>query len=329
MKAVAIPLSDGKHSKHVPATQQRTFRRAYLVLNILFMKVVPGETKTARLHAYLLGAIAPRPICFASTMDAEGRPNLSPFSFFNVFGSRPPILIFSPARRVRDNSIKHTLENIYAIKEVVINVVSYAIVQQMNIASCEYPAGIDEFGKAGFTPLPSDMVRPYRVAESPAQLECKVLQVIETGHEGGAGNLIICEMLCMHIHDAVLDEEGIIDPHKIDLVARMGGDYYCRASGSAVFSVAKPNTQLGIGIDGLPEAIRSSPVLTGNNLGMLGNSSMLPVVTEPFYDDRLTQILRDYEDDKRAQFHAQHVYARELLDAGEIDKAWSVLLAGQ
>lgn len=293
------------------------------------MKVVPGEIKTARLHAHLLGAIAPRPICFASTVDAEGCANLSPFSFFNMFGSKPPVLIFSPARRVRDNSIKHTLENIYATKEVVINVVSYNIVQQMNLASCEYPAGVDEFSKAGFTALPSDMVKPFRVAESPAQLECKVLQVIETGQEGGAGNLVICEMLCMHIHDEVLNADSIIDPHRIDLVARMGGDYYCRASGSALFTVPKPNTQPGIGIDALPEAIRRSPVLTGNNLGMLGSSSVLPVVTEPFYDDRLTQILRDYEDDKRAQRHAQHVYAKELLDAGEVTKAWSVLLASQ
>jgi flavin reductase (DIM6/NTAB) family NADH-FMN oxidoreductase RutF len=293
------------------------------------MKVVPGEIKTAQLHAYLLGAVAPRPICFASTVDADGRPNLSPFSFFNVFGSKPPILIFSPARRVRDNSIKHTLENIYATKEVVINVVSYNIVQQANLASCEYPAGVDEFGKAGFTPAPSDMVKPFRVAESPAQLECRVLQVIETGQEGGAGNLIICEMLCMHLHDDVLNEAGVIDPHKIDLVARMGGDYYCRASGSAVFTVHKPNTQLGIGVDALPQEIRQSPVLTGNNLGMLGNSTSLPVVGEPLYDDRLSAILREYDNDGRALHFALHTYAKELLDAGDVDKAWAVLLAGE
>jgi flavin reductase (DIM6/NTAB) family NADH-FMN oxidoreductase RutF len=296
---------------------------------IVPMKVVPGEIKTAQLHAYLLGAVAPRPICFASTVDAEGRPNLSPFSFFNVFGSKPPTLIFSPARRVRDNSIKHTLENIYATKEVVINVVSYDIVQQMNLASCEYPAGVDEFSKAGFTALKSDMVKPFRVAESPAQLECKVLQVIETGQEGGAGNLIICEMLCMHIHDEVLNEDGVIDPHKIDLVARMGGDYYCRASGSAVFTVAKPNTQLGIGIDALPDLIRRSPVLTGNNLGMLGNSTVLPVVGEPLYDERLSAILREYDNDQKALQYELHSYAKELLDVGDVEKAWGVLLAGE
>lgn len=293
------------------------------------MRVVPGEIKTAQLHALLLGSIAPRPICFASTIDANGNPNLSPFSFFNVFGSKPPILIFSPARRVRDNTIKHTLENVYATKEVVINVVSYPIVQQTNLASCEYPAGVNEFEKAGFTPIASDMVKPFRVKESPVQLECRVTQVIETGQEGGAGNLVICEVLCMHINDDVLTEDGKIDPHKIDLVARMGGDFYCRASGNAVFEVTKPNTQLGIGIDALPASIRNSDVLTGNHLGLLGNSTAIPVVGEVMYDDRLTHILREYNDDEKARIHALHLYAKELLDMHDIDKAWQVLLAGE
>ncbi len=243
-------------------------------------------------------------MCFASTIDADGRPNLSPFSFFNVFGSNPPVLIFSPARRVRDNTIKHTLENIRATGEVVINVVSYDIVQQASLASCEFPAGVDEFAKAGFTALPSDIVKPFRVAESPAQLECKVLQVIETGQEGGAGNLVVCEMVCMHVNDAVLNEAGVIDPHKIDLVARMGGDYYCRASGSAVFTVPKPTMNLGIGVDALPERIRKSTVLTGKYLGVLGNSTSLPVVGEVFYDDRLTQMIRDYGEDEPGRLHA-------------------------
>lgn len=293
------------------------------------MRIVPGEIKTAQLHAYLLGAIAPRPICFASTVDADGQPNLSPFSFFNVFGSKPPLLIFSPARRVRDNSIKHTLENIYATKEVVINVVSYDIVQQMNLTSCEFGKGVNEFEKAGFTAVKSDIVKPFRVKESPAQLECRVTQVIETGTEGGAGNLIICEVLCMHLNDEVLDETGKIDPHKIDLVARMGADYYCRASGSAVFEVAKPNLQLGVGIDALPAAIRQSKVLTGNNLGILGNSSAIPVVSKVLYDDRLTQILRDYEGDETGRDHALHVYAQELLATNDVERAWQVLLAGE
>lgn len=293
------------------------------------MKIIPGEIKTAQLHAYLLGSVAPRPICFASTIDENGNPNLSPFSFFNVFGSNPPVLIFSPARRVRDNTIKHTLENIYLNKEVVINVVNYNMVQQTSLASCEYPKGINEFQKSGFTPIASDIVKPFRVKESPVQMECKVLQVIETGQSGGAGNLIICEVVCMHIDDNVLNEDGRINPHKIDLVARMGGDYYCRASGNAVFEVPKPNLQCGIGIDTLPQSIRNSSVLTGNDLGMLGNSTSIPIVSEILYDDRLTQIVRDYNGDESAKIHALHIYAKELLAEGNVEKAWQVLLAGE
>jgi flavin reductase (DIM6/NTAB) family NADH-FMN oxidoreductase RutF len=293
------------------------------------MKIVPGGINTAQLHGYLLGAVAPRPICFASTIDADGNPNLSPFSFFNVFGSKPPILVFSPARRVRDNTIKHTLENIYATKEVVINIVNYNIVQQMSLSSCEYPKGISEFEKAGFTPLPSDMVKPFRVKESPVQLECKVLQVIETGQEGGAGNLIICEMVCMHVNDDILDENQKIDPHKIDLVARMGGDYYCRASGNAVFEVPKPNLQLGIGIDTLPLHIRNSNILTGNNLGLLGNCTTIPTTGESLNDERLTNILQKHGNNTSASRDELHQYAKELLDNHKIELAWQVLLAGE
>lgn len=291
------------------------------------MTITPGDIKTAQLHAYLLGSVAPRPICFASTIDEEGNANLSPFSFFNVFGSKPPILIFSPARRVRDNTIKHTLENAHATKEVVINIVNYNMVQQMSLSSCEYPKGVDEFVKAGFTAVPSDKVKPFRVKESPVQLECKVLQVIETGNEGGAGNLVVCEVVCMHIDDNVLNEKGQIDPDKIDLVARMGGDYYCRASGNAVFEVPKPNTSLGIGVDALPAGIRNSPVLTGNNLGILGNSTAIPVVTEMLEDIRFADLMRTHTHDTEARRLALHQYAKELLDAGNVDKAWQVLLA--
>ena len=291
------------------------------------MRIVPGEIKTAQLHAFLLGAVAPRPICFASTVDENGVPNLSPFSFFNVFGSKPPILIFSPARRVRDNTIKHTLENVYVTKEVVINVVSYHMVQQTSLASCEYPKGINEFEKSGFTALKSDMVKPFRVKESPVSLECKVIQVIETGQEGGAGNLVMCEVLCMHIDDNVLDADGKIDPHKIDLVARMGGDYYCRASGSAVFTVPKPNAQLGIGIDSLPESIKNSTVLTGNNLGVLGNCKTIPVVGDLLHDDRLSHIIKEYSNNEEAKTNALHMYAKELLENGDTEKAWQVLLS--
>jgi flavin reductase (DIM6/NTAB) family NADH-FMN oxidoreductase RutF len=289
------------------------------------MRIIPGEVKTAELHAHLLGSVSPRPICFASTIDADGSPNLSPFSFFNAFGSKPPILIFSPARRVRDNTIKHTLENVYANKEVVINMVNYDIVQQMNLSSCEFPKGVSEFEKAGFTPVASDFVKPFRVKESPVSIECKVLQVIETGQEGGAANLIICEVLCMHINDQVLDQNGRIDPHKIDLVARMGGDYYCRASGAAVFEVAKPNTNLGIGIDALPESVRHSKVLSGNHLGILGNVTAIPVLGDISRDTRLEEILSDFSE-KPARTDALHQYAKELIDAGETEKAWQVLL---
>jgi flavin reductase (DIM6/NTAB) family NADH-FMN oxidoreductase RutF len=229
---------------------------------------------------------------------------------------------------VRDNTIKHTLENVHQNKEVVINVVNYAMVQQASLASCEYPRGTDEFVKAGFTPVQSDLVKPFRVKESPAQLECKVLQVIETGQEGGAANLVICEVLCMHIDDEVLNDNRMIDPHKIDLVARMGSDYYCRASGAAVFEVPKPNLQLGVGVDALPAAIRHSRVLTGNNLGMLGNCTEIPVVSDQFFDDRLTMILRNATHDTDARREAIHQYAKELLDAGQVDKAWQVLMAG-
>ena len=293
------------------------------------MTILPGEIKTAQLHAYLLSSVAPRPICFASTIDNEGNSNLSPFSFFNVFGSKPPICIFSPARRVRDNTIKHTLENVYETKEVVINIVNYNIVQQANLASCEYPKGVDEFVKAGFTPVKSDLVKPFRVKESPVQLECKLLQVIETGKEGGAANLVICEVVCMHIDDNILDEQGKIDPNKIDLVARMGGDYYCRASGSAIFEVHKPNVELGVGVDALPDSIRNSKILTGNELGMLGNCTTIPVVSNLAEDNHLSHILREYTHDEDAKKEALHLYAKQLLEAKEVNKAWQVLLAGE
>ncbi|MBP6024321.1 flavin reductase family protein [Ferruginibacter sp.] len=291
------------------------------------MRIVPGEIKTGELHSFLLGAVAPRPICFASTLDKDGNPNLSPFSFFNVFGSNPTTLVFSPSRKVRDNTLKHTLLNIYDTKEVVINVVNYAMVQQMSLSSCEYPKGIDEFVKSGFTKLPSEKVKAFRVAESPVQLECKVRDIIETGTEGGAGNLIICEVLVMHINDNILSEKNQIDPHKIDLVARMGGDFYCRASGAAVFEVAKPNTQLGIGVDALPESIRNSNILTGNNLGQLANVNEQPFVDATFNDDKLKNIIQYFSINPDEMDKELHRYAKELLDAGKVNEAWQVLLA--
>lgn len=292
------------------------------------MKVIPGEVKTALLHAYLLGAVAPRPICFASTVDEEGRPNLSPFSFFNVFGSNPPTLVFSPSRRVRDNTIKHTLENIYATREVVINVVSYAMVQQASLSSCEFPKGVSEFEKAGFTPLPSEKIKPFRVKESPVQMECVVRDIIETGQGGGAGNLVICEPVLLHINEGILDTTGKIDPQKIDLVARMGADYYCRASGDAVFEVEKPNLKVGIGVDALPAGIRNSHILTGNNLGQLGNVNELPVIDATFHDDHLKNIIQYYSINPEEMEKELHAYAKKLLEEKKVAEAWQVLLAG-
>ncbi len=291
------------------------------------MIITPGEISTKQLHAYLLGSVAPRPICFASTIDKDGNANLSPFSFFNVFGSKPPIAIFSPARRVRDNTIKHTLENIQETKEVVINVVTYDMVQQMNLSSCEYPKGVNEFVKSGFTPVAAEVVKPFRVKESPVSMECKLLQVIETGQEGGAANLIICEIVKMHIDERILGDDGQIDPHKIDLVARMGKDFYCRASGDAVFEVPKPNLELGIGMDALPENVRNSNILSGNDLGLLANSTEIPVVAATADDERLRQILQDYGHDQQLLHQARHQYAKELLGRHEVDLAWQVLLA--
>ena len=238
--------------------------------------IKPEDIPTTKLHGYLLGAVAPRPIAFASTIDKDGNPNLSPFSFFNVFGSNPPVMIFSPARRVRGNTTKHTLQNIERVKEVVINVVNFDIVQQMSLSSSEYPKETNEFEKAGFTMLSSDEVKPFRVAESPVQFECKVTDVIYTGDEGGAGNLIICKVVKIHINENVLDANGMIDQHKIDLVARAGGSYYSRAR-DGFFEIPKPVSTLGIGVDQIPQAIKNSTVLTGNNLGMLGNLSLIHI----------------------------------------------------
>lgn len=293
------------------------------------LKINPKELKTAQMHAYMLASIAPRPIAFASTMDREGNSNLAPFSFFNAFGSNPPLVVFSPARRVRDNTTKHTLENIIETKEVVINAVSYAMVQQVSLASCEYPKGVDEFAKAGFTAVASEIVKPFRVKESPVQMECKVLEVKETGKEGGAANLIICEILLMHISENILTGEGKIDPQKIDLVARMGGDLYCRASGPALFAVAKPNTRLGIGIDQIPDRIRLSKILTGNNLGQLGNAHVLPSekeISELKNSEQMNTILNS-DMSKTEIENIIHLQAKKFLDEGNVEEAWKTLLA--
>ena len=283
------------------------------------LSIDPKEISTGKLHGYLLGAIAPRPIAFASTIDEDGNPNLSPFSFFNVFGSNPPTLIFSPARRVRDNTIKHTLENALATKEVVINVVNYDIVQQMSLSSTEYAKGVNEFEKAGFTMLKSDKIKPFRVAESPVQFECKVKDVIFTGDEGGAGNLIICEVVKMHVSEAVLDENGVIDQHKIDLVARAGGSYYTRAR-DGFFEIDKPISTLGIGVDQIPIEIRNSTILTGNNLGMLGNVEQLPS------DETVNNFAKEHPQFIGLETTKKHTFAQDFLSKNDVESAWKVLL---
>ena len=284
----------------------------------------PKSIATAQLQGYLQGSVGPRPIAFASTMDEKGNPNLSPFSFFNVFSANPPILVFSPARRVRDNSIKHTLINAEASGEVVINVVNYDMVQQTSLASTEYAEGVDEFLKSGFTPIASEVVKPFRVKESPVQFECKVTQIIALGTEGGAGNLILCEVVRIHIDENVLDENGAIDQCKIDLVSRLGGNWYSR-SNQGLFEVPKPLTTLGIGVDAIPNFVKHSVVFNGNDLGMLGNVESLPTheeitifVKENF---EVKGVLSADDEEKK------HQLAKEYLNKNEVLTAWKVLLA--
>lgn len=288
------------------------------------ISIIPSNTPIQQLHAYLLGAVGPRPIAFASTIDEEGRPNLSPFSFFNVFSARPPILIFSPARKVRDNTTKHTLENVQKVREVVINVVNFDIVQQMSLSSTEYAEGDNEFIKAGLTMLKSDLVKPFRVAESPVQFECKVTKVEPLGKEGGAGNLIFSEVAKIHIDKTILSEDGNIDQYKIDQVARMGGNWYSRAN-QGLFEVPKPLSSLGIGVDSIPREIRSSTVLTGNDLGMLGNIDNLPAQSEI---DRFINSHEDLIDLINSKDKIKvHQKAKEYLTNKEVLSAWKVLLA--
>ncbi|WP_233861196.1 flavin reductase family protein [Tenacibaculum piscium] len=279
----------------------------------------PKELSVAELHRYLLGAIAPRPIAFASTVDENGNPNLAPFSFFNVFGANPPMLIFSPARSVRDNTQKHTLENIEKTKEVVINMVNYDMVQQMSLSSAMYPKGVNEFEKAGFTMLPSDSIKPFRVAEAPVQFECKVTDIIYTGTQGGAGNLILCEVVKLHINENVLSEDGSINQYKIDLVARAGGNYYSRAR-NGFFEIPKPIRTLGIGVDKIPESIRNSTILTGNNLGMLANVSELP------NQETVDNFAKEHPIYNSLTIEKKHTFAQQYLKNNDIKSAWKVLL---
>jgi len=289
-----------------------------------------ADLKPSELQNYLQYAIAPRPICFVSTIDKQGNVNLSPFSFFNIFSINPPVCVFSPSRRVRDNTTKHSLENIIEVPECVINIVNYDMVQQTSLASVEYPKGVNEFVKAGFTQVPSELVRPPRVAESPVQMECLIRQVIPLGENAGAGNLVLAEIKRIHINEDILDESGKIDQAKIDLVARLGGDWYCRVGVDNLFEVEKPVRTLGIGVDSLPASIRNSVVLTGNNLGQLGNVESLPSDEEidAFRTDpELRQILDATIGDSKTRERELHKYASKLLESKEVAKAWKVLLS--
>ena len=287
-------------------------------------KITPNQKD---LHDLLLGAVAPRPIALASTVDRDGNVNLSPFSFFNIFSTRPPVLVFSPSRRQRDNTTKHTLENLLETREVVINTVSYSMVEQVSLASSEFPKGVNEFVKAGLTEIKSEKVKPPRVKESPVSFECNVLEVKPLGFEGGAGNLAICEVILIHAQDFILNDKGKVDPWKIDNVARMGENYYCRASGESIFEVAKPSLPVGIGIDFLPSEIRYSPVLTGNNLGRLANVDKMPTAEE----------VKDFAKKFNYKFIASvngedrlisiHKQAQRFLAAGEVKNAWLLLLS--
>ena len=281
----------------------------------------------ADVQNYLQHAIAPRPICFASTIDKDGNVNLSPFSFFNLFSSNPPVVIFSPARRVRDNSTKHTLQNVLEVPEVVINMVDYDMVQQVSLASCDFAKTENEFLKAGFRQEAASMVKPPMVKESKIKLECKVIEIKALGTEGGAGNLVICEVLAMHIDESILDENKKIDQTKFNTVARLGGDWYCKVEVSNLFKVAKPNIKIGIGIDLLPTAIKNSAVLTGNHLGQLANVDQLPTINPAFENDHLKQIVQYYILNPDEMETETHKLAAFLLDNGNVDDAWQVLLS--
>ena len=284
------------------------------------MTIDPKQIPISKLQGYLQSTVSPRPIAFVSSIDKEGNVNLSPFSFFNMFSMNPPILVFSPSRRVRDNTTKHTLENVLEVPEVVINMVNYSMVEQTSLASCEFVKGVNEFGKAGFTEAVSVKVKPPRVAESLVSFECTVKQVIPLGDQNGAGNLVVCGILLAHFNDSIFDDDGKINPWKVDSVARMGNDYYCRAAGENIFEVPKPNVKIGIGFDQLPLSIKNSSVFTGNDLGRLANIEMIPSyeLLQQFKNENST--LSGLNENER------HAMAKIALANGEVEKAWKILL---
>jgi flavin reductase (DIM6/NTAB) family NADH-FMN oxidoreductase RutF len=289
----------------------------------------PVQLPIPQLHGFLVGAVGPRPVALASTIDADGQPNLSPFSFFNVFGANPPLMIFSPARRGRDNTTKHSFHNVKAVPEVVINVVTYSMVHQVSLASTEFAEGVNEFVKSGLTPIASEKVKPFRVKESPVQFECVVKQVIETGTGGGAGNLVICEVVMIHVQEDILDANGRIDQRRIDLVGRMGGHFYARAHGDALFELEQPNTRIGVGVDSLPPEARNSQILTGSDLGKLGISVSVPDETavNEYKLTELSDTFIAHKDRPGALLTALHQHAHELLAQDRVEEAWKTLLA--
>ncbi|MGB1729171.1 MAG: flavin reductase family protein [Crocinitomicaceae bacterium] len=289
----------------------------------------PKEIEIPKLHRYLLGSIGPRPIAFASTIDSKGNINLAPFSFFNVFSANPPIMIFSPARSGRTNESKDTYNNVKEVPEVVINVVTHEMVHQMSLASSPYGSDVSEFEKAGFTSLESDMITPPRVKESPVQFECKVNEVIELGDQGGAGNLIICEVLRIHVKESLLDQNEMIDQHKIDLVSRMGGNWYCRADKNSMFEIQKPITTCGIGFDALPKDIRNSSILSGNDLGQLAGIEQLPNETDvnEYKLLELSELFLSLEEDAVQLEIEIHKRAQDLLKRNLLEEAWLTLLS--
>jgi len=293
----------------------------------MYKTILLSDIKTSEVQNFLNHAIAPRPICFASTIDLEGNVNLSPFSYFNVFSVNPPVIIFSPSRRVRDNTTKHTFENLLEVPEVVVNIVTYNMVQQVSLSSCEFPKSADEFIKAGFTREPSNIIKPPRVKESPVQMECKVIEIKPLGKKAGAGNLIIAEVLIIHINENILNKDGKIDQQKLEHVARLGGNWYARINRDNLFEVEKPNTLLGIGIDNLPESIRKSNILTGNHLGQLANVHELAVIDPSFEDEKLKNIFQYYSLNPIEMENELHLYAANLLNEGKVNEAWQVLLA--
>ncbi len=287
------------------------------------MVIDPKTIPVIKLQGYLQATVSPRPIAFVSSIDKKGNVNLSPFSFFNMFSMNPPILVFSPSRRVRDNTTKHTLQNVLEVPEVVINIVSHRMVQQTSLASVEFPNGVNEFNKSGFTEVSSERVKPPRVGESPASFECKVNQVIPLGSEGGAGNLVVCEVVLVHFKDEIFDESGKVDPHKVDAVARMGGDYYCRANGENIFTVPKPTDKVSIGVDRIPSDIRNSTILTGNDLGILGSALTFP-------DVEAIELFKSSPEGisiLKQSTESIHLLAKKRLKEGKMEEAWKILLA--